>query len=63
VALSITITTASTLLAVIATPVISLLYLGKQLDVPAMKMLMDILNIIILPVQLGLLSINSLGAF
>jgi BASS family bile acid:Na+ symporter len=63
VALSITITTASTLLAVIATPVISLLYLGKQVDVPAMKMLMDILNIIILPVAAGVIINQLFGRF
>lgn len=59
VALSITITTFSTLLAVVATPLLSLLYLGKQIDVPAMKMLLDILKIIILPVAAGLI-INQL---
>jgi len=59
VALSITITTFSTLLAVVATPLLSLLYLGKQIDVPAMEMLLDILKIIILPVAAGLV-INQL---
>ena len=59
VALSIAITTFSTLLAVIATPALSLLYLGKQVDVPAMKMLMDIVKIIILPVTAGII-VNQL---
>ncbi|HIL92112.1 MAG TPA: bile acid:sodium symporter family protein [Cycloclasticus sp.] len=63
VALSITITTFSTLLAVVATPVLSLLYLGKQVDVPAMKMLMDILKIIILPVGAGVLINQLFGRF
>ena len=59
VALSIAITTFSTVLAVIATPALSLLYLGKQVDVPAMKMLMDIVKIIILPVTAGII-VNQL---
>ncbi|MGB1541240.1 MAG: bile acid:sodium symporter family protein [Cycloclasticus sp.] len=59
VALSIAITTFSTLLAVIATPALSLLYLGKQVDVPAMKMLTDIVKIIILPVTAGII-VNQL---
>ena len=59
VALSITITTFSTMLAVVATPALSLLYLGKQVDVPAMKMLMDIVKIIILPVTAGVI-VNQL---
>jgi BASS family bile acid:Na+ symporter len=63
VALSITITTFSTLLAVIATPTLSLLYLGKHVDVPAMKMLMDIVKIIILPVAAGVIVNQVFGRF
>jgi len=63
VALSITITTFSTLLAVIATPTLSLLYLGKHVDVPAMKMLMDIIKIIILPVAAGVIVNQLFGRF
>ncbi len=63
VALSITITTFSTLLAVIATPALSLLYLGKQVDVPAMKMLTDIVKIIILPVTAGVIINHIFGRF
>lgn len=63
VALSITITTFSTLLAVIATPTLSLLYLGKHVDVPAMKMLMDIVKIIILPVAAGVIVNQLFGRF
>ena len=63
VALSITITTFSTLLAVIAMPALSLLYLGKQVDVPAMKMLMDIIKIIILPVTAGIIVNQLFGRF
>jgi BASS family bile acid:Na+ symporter len=63
VALSITITTFSTVLAVIATPALSLLYLGKQIDVPALNMLMDILKIIILPVAGGVIINHLFGRF
>ena len=63
VALSITITTFSTLLAVIATPTLSLLYLGKHVDVPAMQMLMDIIKIIILPVAAGVIVNQLFGRF
>ncbi|MEW4981564.1 MAG: bile acid:sodium symporter family protein [Cycloclasticus sp.] len=63
VALSITITTFSTLLAVVATPALSLLYLGKHVDVPAMKMLTDIVKIIILPVTAGVIINHIFGRF
>jgi BASS family bile acid:Na+ symporter len=63
VALSITITTFSTLLAVVATPFLSVLYLGKEVDVPAMKMLLDIVKIIILPVTAGVFVNHLFGRF
>lgn len=63
VALSITITTLSTLLAVIATPLLSLLYLSQKVDVPAIKMLMDIFKIIILPVAAGVILNQLFGRF
>jgi bile acid:Na+ symporter, BASS family len=59
VALSITLTTVSTLLAIIATPLLTLLYAGHSVDIPAMQMLWDILRIVILPVLGGVL-INTL---
>lgn len=59
VALSITLTTVSTLLAVIATPLLTLLYAGKAIDIPALKMLKDILLMIVIPV-LGGVIINTL---
>jgi BASS family bile acid:Na+ symporter len=59
VALSITLTTVSTLLAVIATPLLTLLYAGKAIDIPALKMLKDILLMIVIPV-LGGVMINTL---
>lgn len=55
VALSITLTTVSTLLAAVATPLLALLYVGQQIDVPVGKMLVDILKIVILPVIAGVL--------
>jgi BASS family bile acid:Na+ symporter len=55
VALSITLTTASTLVAVVATPLLALLYAGQTVPVPAMDMLLTIARIILLPVALGVL--------
>ncbi|MGD2137485.1 MAG: bile acid:sodium symporter family protein [Gammaproteobacteria bacterium] len=55
VALSITLTAVSTLLAVIATPLLTLLYAGQVIAVPALDMLFSILRIILLPVSLGVL--------
>jgi BASS family bile acid:Na+ symporter len=54
VALSITLTACSTLLAVLATPLLMLLYAGETVDVPALDMLQTIFWIIFLPVSLGL---------
>lgn len=59
VALSITLTTASTLLAVIAMPALSWLYLGQMVAVPVSEMLISILKIVILPVAVGV-TINTL---
>lgn len=55
VALSITMTTVSTLLSVIATPLLTDLYLGHTLDVPVAQMLLSILNIVLFPVMGGVL--------
>ena len=54
VALSISLTSLSTLLAVLLTPLITLLLADASIDVPASKMLVSILTIVILPVGLGL---------
>lgn len=59
VALSITLTAVSTLLAIVATPLLTELYAGQTVDVPVTKMLVDIAKIIVFPVGLGLL-INTL---
>lgn len=55
VALSITLTAISTLIAIVATPLLTELYAGQTVDVPMIKMLVDIAKIIVLPVGVGLL--------
>lgn len=55
VALSITLTTVSTLLAVIITPALTWLYLSQNIEVPVKDMLLTIFNVILLPVTLGVL--------
>ncbi|MDT8404306.1 bile acid:sodium symporter family protein [Sulfuriflexus sp.] len=59
VALSITLTTISTLLAVILLPGLSWLYLGQVVTVPVADMLISIIKIVILPVTIGV-TINTL---
>ena len=56
VALSITLTTVSTLVAVIATPLLTLLYAGQTVPVPAADILFTVFRIIFLPVLLGVLA-------
>ena len=56
VALSITLTTVSTLVAVIATPLLTLLYAGQTVPVPAADILFTVFKIIFLPVLLGILA-------
>lgn len=53
VALSITLTMASTLIAVFAMPALSLLYLHQIVHVPFIKMLFSILQMVIIPVIAG----------
>jgi BASS family bile acid:Na+ symporter len=53
VALSITLTAVSTLLAVFATPLLSWIYIGREVPVPVAAMMMSVLKIIIVPVVLG----------
>lgn len=59
VALSITLTTASTLLAIIATPLLTWVYVGEKVPVPVESMLWSIFKIVLLPVALGVL-VNTL---
>jgi len=55
VALSITLTTVSTLLAVILTPALTWLYVGQTVPVPVAAMLWSIFKIVLLPVAGGVL--------
>jgi BASS family bile acid:Na+ symporter len=55
VALSITLTAISTILAVILTPLLALLLIDTSIQVPAAKMLLSILYMVIIPVSLGVL--------
>jgi len=59
-ALSITLTTVSTLLAVVLTPLLTLLYVGERVPVPAGDMLVSILQVVLAPVALGVL-VNRLA--
>jgi BASS family bile acid:Na+ symporter len=56
VALSITLTTVSTLLAVFLTPFMAWVYIGQSVPVPVVNMIIDIVKIIIVPVSLGVLT-------
>lgn len=55
VALSITMTSISTLLGVVLTPLLVKLLAGQSVDVPAMSMLMSLVKIVLVPVSTGLL--------
>jgi BASS family bile acid:Na+ symporter len=59
-ALSITLTTVSTLLAIVATPLLTWLYIGQQVPVPVASMLLSIAKVVLLPVVLGV-AINSIA--
>ena len=61
VALSIALTSLSTLLAVVATPILAWLYLGQTIDVPVLSMMLTVFKIIILPVCIGVLINNLYG--
>lgn len=62
VALSITLTTVSTLLAVLATPALSWLYLQQVIDVPLGAMLLSVLKVVLVPVVLGVTVNRLLGS-
>lgn len=55
VALSITLTTVSTLLAVVLTPALTWIYVGQMVPVPVGAMLLSIVKIILIPVAAGIL--------
>lgn len=61
VALSITLTTISTLLAVVATPLLTLLYAGAKVPVPAEPMLLSIAKIVLVPVLAGMAANHFFG--
>lgn len=62
VALSITLTTISTFLAVVCTPILTWLYAGQIVQVPMAPMLVSIVKIIILPVAAGIAANHFLGS-
>ena len=63
VALSITLTTVSTLLAVVLTPAITWLYIGRTVPVPVLGMVLDIARVILLPVLAGMALNHYLGRY
>jgi len=63
VALSITLTAISTLLAVFLTPVLTWIYIGQEVPVPIVNMMLTVLNIIILPVTLGIIVNRYFGQY
>lgn len=54
VALSITLTAISTLLSILMTPLLCLMYVDASIDVPALDMLLSVLKIVLVPVLLGI---------
>ena len=56
VALSITLTTISTVLSVVLTPALTWLYIGQRVPVPVTSMMLNIFLIILLPVTAGVLA-------
>ena len=63
VALSITLTAISTLLAVFLTPVLTWLYIGQEVPVPIINMMLTVFKIIILPVTLGVIVNRYFGQY
>ncbi len=55
VALSVSMTMVSTLAAVVMLPLLTLLYLGQSVEVPAMSMLGMLIKVIILPIAAGMI--------
>lgn len=62
VALSITLTMVSTLLGVVATPLLTWFYIGERIDVPVAGMLISISKIVIAPVVVGVFVNQYFGA-
>lgn len=61
VALSISLTTLSTLLAVVATPLLMELYAGRSVDVDVPGMILSITRVVLVPVALGVAANRLLG--
>lgn len=61
VALSISLTAVSTLLAVVLMPALTWLYIGQSVPVPVTKMLMSVLEVVLVPVAVGILLNTLLG--
>lgn len=61
IALSLTLTSCSTLVAIIATPILTWIYLGQSIEVPVINMFISMLKIILLPVTLGVLINHFFG--
>lgn len=55
VALSVTISSVSTLVGVVVTPILTLLLVGTTIEVPVWKMLVHIIQIVLIPIVLGLM--------
>lgn len=60
-ALSISLTAVSTVLAVVATPVLTFLYAGQAVAVPVSAMLIDVARFILVPVAAGVLINTTIG--
>ena len=63
VALSVSLTIASTLLAVVATPLLTWLLIGRTVPVDAGGMLLSLVQIVLLPITLGVLINRFFGRF
>lgn len=63
VALSISLTTVSTLLAVVFTPVLTWIYVGQIVPIPVLDMVLNIFKILVLPVTVGVLSNYYFGRY
>ncbi|MFK7815456.1 MAG: bile acid:sodium symporter family protein [Gammaproteobacteria bacterium] len=61
VALSLALTSCSTLLAIVATPLLTWLYLGESVEVPIFSMILTMLKVIVIPVAIGVLINHLLG--
>ena len=63
VALSVSITMTTTLLSPVVTPFLILILAGERIEVPFLKMMLDIVQIVILPVFLGLIVNKFFGKY